>query len=453
MNKLIYLLFGSVFFLDYLAIKLDVIDNSIALLPDILSMIAVLVVLTLAGSKDSAIPQKYVVLFLCLIAVMIVGVATNATTAGSLIVGIRNYLKFLPFFFLPAVFMFTEKQIDSQLKLLLAFVLLQGPLALYQKFIQFGVRSSGDYISGTLTSGGQIPILLAGAIAILTAFYLRQRITTARYAAFLALMAVPVMLSESKASIGYIPLAFIVPIITNYRSARNRKNGKQTLGVLVLLAVVGLAFVSTYDYFAQFGRESRRDGLVAFFTSGSAAGYLNRGAVDARRINKTGYVDLIILPLVELSDEPFKLLFGLGIGSVSGSALESLADDMPDTSDYSARVGSSVSQFLWEVGVLGLLLYFIFFYMLYRDAKRLSRGDTVFNQLALGWSGVIAVATLALFFRDMFRDGALAYTFWFYSGVVAAAALRMEKADRKKMTSSIRANMLPEDIKTIKSGV
>ena len=453
MNKLIYLLFGSVFFLDYLAIKLDVIDNSIALLPDILSMIAVLVVLTLAGSKDSAIPQKYVVLFLCLIAVMIVGVATNATTAGSLIVGIRNYLKFLPFFFLPAVFMFTEKQIDSQLKLLLAFVLLQGPLALYQKFIQFGVRSSGDYISGTLTSGGQIPILLAGAIAILTAFYLRQRMTTARYAAFLALMAVPVMLSESKASIGYIPLAFIVPIFTNYRSARNRKNGKQTLGVLVLLAVVGLAFVSTYDYFAQFGRESRRDGLVAFFTSGSAAGYLNRGAVDARRINKTGYVDLIILPLVELSDEPFKLLFGLGIGSVSGSALESLADDMPDTSDYSARVGSSVSQFLWEVGVLGLLLYFIFFYMLYRDAKRLSRGDTVFNRLALGWSGVIAVATLALFFRDMFRDGALAYTFWFYSGVVAAAALRMEKADRKKMTSSIRANMLPEDIKTIKSGV
>ena len=453
MNKFIYLLFGSVFFLDYLAIKLDVIDNSIALLPDILSMIAVLVVLTLAGSKDSAIPQKYVVLFLCLIAVMIVGVATNATTAGSLIVGIRNYLKFLPFFFLPAVFMFTEKQIDSQLKLLLAFVLLQGPLALYQKFIQFGVRSSGDYISGTLTSGGQIPILLAGAIAILTAFYLRQRITTARYAAFLALMAVPVMLSESKASIGYIPLAFIVPIITNYRSARNRKNGKQTLGVLVLLAVVGLAFVSTYDYFAQFGRESRRDGLVAFFTSGSAAGYLNRGAVDARRINKTGYVDLIILPLVELSDEPFKLLFGLGIGSVSGSALESLADDMPDTSDYSARVGSSVSQFLWEIGVLGLLLYFIFFYMLYRDAKRLSRGDTVFNRLALGWSGVIAVATLALFFRDMFRDGALAYTFWFYSGVVAAAALRMQKADRKKMTSSIRANMLPEDIKTIKSGV
>ena len=198
MNKFIYLLFGSVFFLDYLAIKLDIIDRSIALLPDILSMVAALVVLFLGGSRDSALSKKYVVLFLCLIAVILIGIASNSTTAGSLIVGIRNYLKFLPFFFLPAVFAFSEKQLGSQLKLLLAFVLLQGPLSLYQKFIQFGITSSGDYISGTLTSGGQLPILLAGAIAILTAFYLRQRMTTARYFTFLSLMAVPVMLSESK---------------------------------------------------------------------------------------------------------------------------------------------------------------------------------------------------------------------------------------------------------------
>ena len=104
-------------------------------------MIAVLVVVVLAGSRDGAISTKYVVLFLCLLAVILIGLASNSTTAGSLIVGIRNYLKFLPFFFLPAVFLFDEKQVSSQLKLLLAFVLLQGPLALYQKFIQFGVTS------------------------------------------------------------------------------------------------------------------------------------------------------------------------------------------------------------------------------------------------------------------------------------------------------------------------
>lgn len=453
MNKFIYLLFGSVFFLDYLANKLDIISTSVALLPDILSMLAALVILVLAGSRDSVISKKYVVLFLCLLAVIFIGIASNSTTAGSLIIGIRNYLKFLPFFFLPAVFAFSEKQLDSQLKLLLAFVLLQGPLALFQKFIQFGVTSTGDYISGTLTSGGQLPILLAGAIAVLTAFYLRQRITTARYVTFLSLMAVPIMLSESKASIGYIPLAFIVPILTNYRTGSNKKKTKQALGVLTLLAVVGVAFVVTYDYFAQFGRESRRDGIIEFFTSGTAGNYLNRGAIDSRRVNKTGYVDLVLLPLVELSDEPFKLLFGLGIGSVSGSALDILDADKADTGDYSARVASSVSMFLWEIGVLGALIYLIFFYMLYRDAKKLSKGEGSFNRLALGWSGVIAIATLALFFRDIFRDGAIAYTFWFYSGMVAANALRMKKVERKKMISTIRAHMVSEDTGTTKAGI
>ena len=161
----------------------------------------------------------------------------------------------------------------------------------------------------------------------------------------------------------------------------------------------------------------------------------------------------MLLPLVELSDEPFKLFFGLGIGSISGSALESLAADKVDTGDYSARVGSSVSMFLWEIGVFGLLIYLIFFYMLYRDATKLSKGEGIFNRLALGWSGVIVVATLALFFRDIFRDGAIAYTFWFYSGMVAANALRVKKGERKKMTANIRANMISGDTETTKARV
>ena len=452
MNKFIYLLFASVFFLDYMAFKLAIIHTSIAWLPDILSMIAVLVVLVLSASRDGAVSKKYVVLFLCLLAVMVVGVASNTTTAGSLVVGVRNYLKFLPFFFLPAVFTFSEKQIRGQLKLLLALVLLQGPLALYQKFIQFGITSSGDFISGTLQTGGQLPILLTAAMAILTGFYLRQRISTVRYIIFLSLMVVPVMLTESKASIGYIPLAFIVPIFANYRTGTNRRNGKQILGVLTLLAVVGFAFVATYDYFAQFGRESRRAGLIEFFASGTAENYLNRGAIDARRVDKTGYVDIVLLPLVQLSDEPFKLLFGLGIGSVSGSAIESLAADRPDTGDYSVHIGSSVSQFLWEIGVLGLILYFIFFYMLYDDARRLSKGEGILAQLALGWTGVIAIATLALFFRIIFEDGAIAYPFWFYAGMIAANAVRIKKVERKKMTANLRAHMISEDTETIKIG-
>lgn len=430
MNALIYILFLSVFFLDYLAFKLDLISSYIAWAPELLSLMAVLIVVMRAPGRDTAISMKYVAIFSALIAIVLVGIATNSATPGTLIVGIRSYLKFLPFFFIPAVYNFTDKQIKRQLSFLLFLALIQGPLGLYQKFVQFGVKSSGDYIAGTLSSGGQLPILMAGVIALLTAFYLRGAIKTLWYVVCLALLMIPVMLSESKASVGYIPLAFLVPIFINFRTPSGKRTGTRMLAILTVFAVVGVSFVAVYDYFAQFGRENRRGGLVEFFTSGAAQEYLNRGAVDSRRVTKTGYVDVILLPLDQLSEEPFKLMFGLGIGSVSMSAIAGLSDGVGDNYErYDISIGSAASKFLWEIGVLGLLLYLAFFYLLYRDAKVASRGDGLLNRFGLGWGGVVMVAGLSLFLRDLFQDGALAYGFWYFSGVLAASVIR-QKAGR-----------------------
>lgn len=432
MNALIYILFVSVFFLDFLAFKLELINSYIAWLPEVLSIIAIVIVVLRLAGRDSAIAGKYVVVFAALIGVILIGIATNSTSAGTLIVGIRNYLKFLPFFFIPAVYSFTDKQVKRQLTLLLLLAIFQGPLGLYQKFVQFGTQSSGDYIAGTLSSGGQIPILMAGVIAVLTAFYLRGSLRVFPYVASLSLLLIPVMLSESKASVGYIPLAFLVPIFLNFGTQTGKKNGARMLAILAVFAVVGVTFVAVYDYFAQFGRENRREGLVEFFTSGEAQNYLNRGAVGSLRVKKTGYVDIILLPIDQLSDDPFKLMFGLGIGGVSMSAIAGLSEGVGDNYKiYEIVVDSAASRFLWEIGVLGLLLHLVFFYMLYRDAKKYSKANGMLSTFSLGWGGAIAVATLSLFFRDMFLDGALGYTFWYLSGLLAANAARSRKAARR----------------------
>jgi len=417
MNKFIYLLFFSVFFLDYFALKLDLIDDKVALLPDILSMVAVLVVAMLAVTGANAIVKKYVTLFFVFLAVIAMGIAINGLSSGTLIIGIRNYLKFLPFFLVPAVYAFSDKEISRQLKFILALVLIQGPLALFQKFVQFGIRSSGDFISGTLSSGGQVPILMGGVIAVLTAFYLRGSIKTYLYIFCLGIILIPVVLSESKASIGYLPLAFFVPIYFNKR--REKKSGN-SFAVLAIFSLVAVLFVGVYDYFAQYGRESARGGLVQFFTSGTAETYLNRGAVSARRVTKTGYVDVILLPLTQLSEEPMKLFFGLGIGSVSDSAIEGLKEGKDNYKKYDIAIGSSASLFLWEIGIFGLLIYLLFFYMILQDAKKLSGAQGLRGILGLGWCGVVAIAGLALFFRTMFADGANAYAFWYFSGLIVA---------------------------------
>lgn len=449
MNKLLYLLFASIFLLDYFALKLNIISDRIALLPDILSMVAMIVVVALASNSKNMISRKWVIFFGIYIVTLFVGVILNNLSPGTLIVGIRSYFKYLPFFFIPIVYQFSDEQISKQLKLLLMLSLMQGPLGLVQKFIQFGVSSTGDRITGTLSSSGQLPILLACAVALVTAFYLRNRINTKIYIIFLFLLVVPTTLSESKASIGFIPLAFLVPIYINARISGQKKVAKKSLAIFFIFACTAVVFVGVYDHFSQYGRSNRQGGLVEFFTSGGAERYLNRGAVDKAKITKLGYVDIILLPLDRLSDDTFKLTFGLGIGNIQGSAIGGLTGEYTvEIAQYSAK-SSAIALFLWEIGVFGVLLYFIFVYLIFIDAKRLSRDKGLAGIIGLGWSAAMVVTFLSLFVKNAFLDNANGYLFWYISGYVVAARYKFDhmiKIDESNSNNELNGEIKSDEI-------
>jgi len=437
MNKLLYLLFLSIFLLDYFALKLNLISDYIALLPDVLSMIAMVMVVALASNSKNAFDRKWVIFISIYICCLFIGVILNTVSPGALIVGIRSYFKYLPFFFIPIVYQFSDEQVGKQLKLLLLLSLMQGPLAIVQKFIQFGVTSTGDRVTGTLSSSGQLPILLACAAAVVTAFYLRNRINAKVYIIFLFLLVVPTTLSESKTSIGFIPLAFLVPIYINARMSGQKKVAKKSIAIFLIFVVTAVVFVAVYDHFSQYGRASRQGGLVEFFASGGAEKYLNRGAVDKTRITKLGYYDIIALPLDRLSNDTFKLTFGLGIGNVQGSAIGNLKGEYSaEVEKYSAK-SSAVALFLWEIGIIGVLLYFVFIYMVFIDAKKLSKDKEIDGIIGLGWSAAMIVTFISLFFKNPFLDNVNGYLFWYFSGYVVAARYRLDHQPSVQQTEEI----------------
>ena len=124
-------------------------------------------------------------------------------------------------------------------------------------------------------------------------------------------------------------------------------------------------------------------------------------------------------------------MFGLGMGSVSASALAELSNARKDYEKYDIILSSAAAKFLWEIGVLGAFIYFLFLYFIYKDAKKLARQDNLLGRLGLGWTGVVAIAALSLLVKDFFRDGAIAYTFMYLSGLVAASAIRSEALARQ----------------------
>ncbi len=426
MNKFLYLLYISIFFLDYFALKLKILNNYITWLPDLLSMIAAVVVCIYATTIKHALSQKWGVGFFLYITIIIIGIVLNAVSPGTLIGGVRSYFKFLPFFFLPIVYKFSDEQMEKQLKLLLFVSLIQGPLGIFQKFVQFGVKSSGDRISGTLTTAGQLPIFLACALALVTAFYLRNRINIKTYITLLFLLVVPTTLSESKTSVGFIPLAFLLPIYINAKISGQEKSAKKSMAIFIIFICTAVTFVAIYDHFSQYGREGRRGGLVSFFTSGSAEQYINKGATDQIIVTKIGYYDKISIALDRLSDDKFKLFFGLGIGNVQTSAIKSLSGKYSAEGEKYGVKGSAIALFLWETGILGVLAYFIFLYMVYIDAKKLSKSTELNGIIGLGWCAALIVTFLSLFFKNPFIDNANGYLFWYLSGYVVAARYRLE---------------------------
>jgi len=425
MNKVLYLLFISIFWLDYLSLKLNLISRYVTWLPEILSICAVTLVALYASRGDIAIRAKYVIFFIVFLVHISIGIVLNAVPAGPMVIGLRTYLKFLPFFLLPAVYSFTDAQVRNQLRFLLFLVLLQSPLAIFQKFnfLERG-KVSGDWVTGTLTSSGQLNVVLVCAIAVVMGFYLSKKIKFVPFCMFLCLLFVPNALNESKASVIYLPVAMMGPamLLPGYKEKL-----KKLLPLFIIVLIFSVAFIGLYDKFKT-NRASQREGLIAFFTTqGRMEHYLYRAAEAGKPIHQLGIIDSILLPLQVLSKDIFKLGFGLGIGNVSGSFLSSLSGEYAKNYGKLGAKSTAIGLFLWEIGLLGVLLYLLLIYMIFSDARYLSRRGGLYGSLGPGWGTVMILVGMALFQKNIFLENVTGYLFWYLSGYVAATRCRFSR--------------------------
>ena len=175
MQALIYFLFLSILTLDYFDKVLKVLPTYIGLIPEYLSLVAtVLIIGQISLNRKFNLGAKYIVIFTLLGVHIVNGVLINATPTVAIVIGVRTYLKFIPFFILPLVYEFNEEQIAKQLKLVLALCFLQLPVALWQKFI-YATNTSGDWVRGTLSASSYLSILLLSAITMILSLYLKGR--------------------------------------------------------------------------------------------------------------------------------------------------------------------------------------------------------------------------------------------------------------------------------------
>ena len=411
MNKLIYILFLSIFLLDHLVFQLGLLNRYITWLPDVISILIVLIVsVRITLGYGQYIPPACRIFLILFLLNIIIGATINLVSPGPLIAGIRTYLKFIPLFILPFVYHFSSQQINMQLKLLLFLTILQVPVSIYQRFVLSRGFITGDFVRGTLSSSGNLTAFLTCAIAILMAFYLAKRINFTLFIYIFILLFIPMTMNETKSTVLLLPMALAMPIFFSSSGVKIIR----FIPIIILGIFAGIAFVFIYDHF-----NSGRYVIGEFFTSeGRAERYLYSGLDIGMHHGKVGRVDSILIAYQTLSENILSLLFGLGIGNVSESFSPSLSGQYAEEySSFNVKF-TQVTLILWELGVFGVLLYFVLFFMVFKYSKRLSMNDSFLGALSSGWSVICLLLMVSLLYKPILNTNVIGYLFWYFSGYI-----------------------------------
>ena len=129
-------------------------------------IVMIVVLLRLMSGTRPSLDWRYGLFLGVLLFTIAFGWAVQDVPTGAMLAGARSYLKFIPFFLLPAVHRFTPRQLQVQLMVVLAFALLQTPLAFFQRFVQFAdAMHTGDPVRGT----GPPAMGLTGSVVVVLA--------------------------------------------------------------------------------------------------------------------------------------------------------------------------------------------------------------------------------------------------------------------------------------------
>lgn len=430
MQFLMYALFISVFSLDYLHYCLKVTPLFTTLVPELISLTFILVICIQAAVKNKIwISMGYLAVFVSYCIFMICGGILNELSYGPVVLGIRSYLRFMPIFFLPAVFDFSIDDIIKHLKFLLILLLIQFPVALYQRFILFRAQLTGDVVTGTLWVSGDLSIVLLCAASIVIALLINKQIKVSTAIIIIACLFIPTTLNETKISLVILPIIILVPgliykerIGTCYRNANSKIKVLTGAGLIFLILIP--SFITIYDMMLP----QSRSGIVEIFQRElEGRGYYFTGAKSYHQ-QVFGRGDAIRLAFSKLSHDPLALAFGLGMGNVMDTSIKELRGKHTGARnpefDYKGQ-NIALTYMLWELGLAGFLMYFVLHILILKDALFLRNVSGYLGSLSLGWISVVIVMMVCFIYTNTIRSNPISVLFWYFSGLISAKAYRL----------------------------
>ena len=414
---LLYFLISGLFILDWLFFAYGIGVRQMTWIPEFISIIiAVLIPFRTAVSKESHLPIKYIFLLIIYLAHIITGFLLNDVSGWTMLAGLRIYTKFIPIFLVAIIFPLTAKEFKKLVLFVFVLAMIQFPVVLWQRFIAFAASISGDPMGGTVghSSSGVLSIFLLIIISFLVAFYFKEQISLPVFILALAAAFIPTTLNETKITFILLPIAFIFPAM--FIKAKRKTIFRV---ILVMFIFLGSFFVlkGIYDYFQT---QRWGYGIQTFATMpGRLEGY-SRMRLDPIKYSFTN-----------ATKDPRFLFFGRGAGNVSEGFTPILSGKYVQEGKYYGVSGVSFPKMIWEIGIFGTILLFLFPFFIFLDAGSLSKKEGFLGAFSLGMLSFSVFFSLSMLYTFTMDSNLLIYLFFLTSGYIASQ--RHAYADDKEI--------------------
>lgn len=417
---LIYTLLFAVYSIEFLEFEFPNLPRIVSWSPELVSGLMLVAVIVRGATAKVRIPIKYLLWGVVMFALVIAGVIANDVGTGAIFYGVRKYFRYLGVFLFPFAFAFSQTQTKDVLSILLLMAIIQLPFTIWQYVTYFGasgVGRTGDVMMGTLGGSSQMSVYLLSVLAILTSFYLKKLISLKLFVVLASIVVTPTLLNETTGTLFVLPVALGMPFLV---LGLNAEQLKRLLPVTLVLFAFLVTFIVSYN--AQFSRWGP-DGILGLVFSDTAVEYVYRDSDEDSQggSHRTiGRLDAILLPFAVL-DDPVQALIGVGIGNASTTFNEILRGEYQELADsYGADI-TTISAFVWELGMVGLLMSSLLVYLVFRDAKFLARNDN--SQIGALGAGVASVSVMLLpisMWINIVDHAANSYLMWFLFGLIGA---------------------------------
>ncbi|WP_373498653.1 hypothetical protein [Desulfococcus sp.] len=424
MNYLIYLLFFVVYVSNYLFQTAGIAFKGFAILPETISLVVgIYILLYFALYRKIKLRPSYFYFYVAFAVHVLIGVIGNQVQPLAVLNGLRVYFKFVPFYFLPLIYDIEEESLKRHITMMLAIALLQCPLAVYQRMVEYAHTFSGDRVAGTLTAAPVLTLFLVCTISVLIGFYIKKRISLKTFAILVFVSFLPTAINETKATVILLPLAVLIPSIFGVKKGARIKVVATVIPAMILM-VVGFHFLYKIIY-------ERNYDVVEFYTKGKVTEYLYKGK-EAEQVvggieSEVGRLDSILYAYTENSEDLFRLIWGVGIGNAAVSFSKKFQGKYTDEYIRLGGQKTGLSVAIWEIGLFGIFHIVWFLFLVFFDAMKLRDQKDLPGSIALGWLGVIAVFAAAMPYQNLITKNELMYPFFYISGLIAAKRYSVEK--------------------------